>query len=107
MRAETERGPRAGAAQHERADDEQFLEQAVAHQQHDRRAEPERSDREARDPRRAASQDPVPDPGGGDGDAGQRDQAARELLDCDDDREAEPAEAEQQGGDRREPPARS
>ena len=56
-------------------------------QQDDRRAEAERADRQAGDARRAASQDAVPGRRGGDGDAGERDQAARELLHRDDDRE--------------------
>ena len=50
---------------------------------------------------RAASQDAVPGRGSREGDAAERDQAARELLHRDDDREAEPAQAEEQRADRR------
>ena len=81
---DTERRPCAGAARHERGDDQQLLEQAVAHQQDDRRAETERADRQAGDPARASSQDAVPGRGSCEGDAGERDQAARELLHHDD-----------------------
>ena len=69
MGANPERGPRAGRAQDERDDDQHLLEQAVARQQEDRRAEPDRADRQACHADRAASQDAVPGPGGREGDA--------------------------------------
>jgi hypothetical protein len=104
-RTDAEGGSRAGAAAHERAGDEQLLEQAIADQQEDPRAEAEHSAGQARHARHSPAQDAIPGGAGAEDDARERDQAAREFLHRDDDREAEPAEAERQGADRRRLPS--
>ena len=84
----------------ERGDHEYLFEQPVAYERENRRAEPKRCHGQAGDAGRSPSQDAIPGRGASDREAGERDQAARELLQCNHKREPEPPEAEEEGADR-------
>jgi hypothetical protein len=77
---DTECRPPARAAQRDRGNHQQLLEQPIAREHEDRRRESEGADGQPGDADRTAPQDAVPGTGGPEAYPREGDQAARELL---------------------------